>query len=308
MAHEVHVGVHHPAPGAGPEGDRGVVAVHRDGVLNDLHLAPAQRPEHGARPLGQLGVGVVVPFTAVAKGQLHGLAVTGDEPERFVEGLVVDGPVQGVDQLLEALCVGQDQGVGGGGEPSDDDGDGGDVEGDAAHGPTGCMDPANARMAAGSTDPRPVDRLPLTFCHRASGSGRQDGGRCWYRLGAVLPRIAEAPLHAKGFYEARPGDVAGRDDLFMLDVRYEADLSRDMGHIHQVHHLPLAELDRLDLPLDTPVVTLCGNGFESRRAAVQLVAAGYREVYHLVGGMIRWHAEERPVARVATWRAAPRRP
>ncbi len=116
-----------------------------------------------------------------------------------------------------------------------------------------------------------------------------------------------APLTAKGYYEARPGDVVLRDDLFLLDVRALEDLHSDLGHIHQVHHLPLAELDALDLPFETPIVTVCGNGFESRKAAAALVAAGFTEVYHLVGGMIRWHAEERPVAKVATHRPAPRR-
>ena len=121
----------------------------------------------------------------------------------------------------------------------------------------------------------------------------------------VAPRIAVAPLHAKGYYEARPGDVLPRADLFLLDVRREADLAA--AHIHQVHHLPLAALDRLELPRETPIVTVCGNGFESRQAAIRLVEAGYEEVYHLVGGMLRWEAEERPVARVPTWRPAPRR-
>lgn len=116
-----------------------------------------------------------------------------------------------------------------------------------------------------------------------------------------------APLTAKGYYEARPGDVVVRDDLFLLDVRHPEDLEGDLGHIHQVHHLPLADLDALHLPKETPVVTVCGNGFESRKAAIALVEGGFMEVYHLVGGMIRWNAEERPVARVSTHRPAPRR-
>jgi len=124
---------------------------------------------------------------------------------------------------------------------------------------------------------------------------------------AVAPRIAVAPLTAKGYYEARPGDVVVRDDLFLLDVRHPEDLEGDLGHIHQVHHLPLADLDALHLPKETPVVTVCGNGFESRKAAIALVEGGFMEVYHLVGGMIRWNAEERPVARVSTHRPAPRR-
>ena len=121
-------------------------------------------------------------------------------------------------------------------------------------------------------------------------------------------RIAGAPKHPRGFYEARPGDVAGRDDLLLVDVRQEAsDLLGDMGHIHGVTHLPREVVTEIDHPIDAPVVVVCNNGRTSRRAAVDLVAAGFQEVYHLVGGMLRWTAEERPIARVQTWREASRR-
>ena len=118
-----------------------------------------------------------------------------------------------------------------------------------------------------------------------------------------MPRIDVAPLTSRGFYEARPGDVIPRSDLFVLDVRREEDLLGDLGHIHQVHHLPVARLDTLDVPLDTPLVLVCGNGFESGSAAITLVERGFTEVYLMVGGMLRWNAEERPVARKATWRS-----
>ena len=118
----------------------------------------------------------------------------------------------------------------------------------------------------------------------------------------VMPRIDVAPLTSRGFYEARPGDVIPRSDLFVVDVRREEDLLGDLGHIHQVRHLPLGRIDALDVPLETPIVVVCGNGFESRKAAVTLVERGFSEVYLLVGGMLRWNAEERPVARKATWR------
>ena len=115
-------------------------------------------------------------------------------------------------------------------------------------------------------------------------------------------RIPEAYLHRRGYYQVRPSDVIARTDLLLLDVRFAPeDLDGDQGHIHQTLYLALAELDRFERPLDTPVLVVCGNGRESVRAAERLAARGYVEVYHLVGGMLRWNAEERPVARSGSW-------
>ena len=115
-------------------------------------------------------------------------------------------------------------------------------------------------------------------------------------------RIPEAHLHRRGYYQVRPSDIISRTDLLLLDVRFAPeDLDGDAGHIHQTLYLPLAELERFEHPLDTPVVLICGNGRESVRAAERLAAREFTEVYHLVGGMLRWNAEERPVSRGGSW-------
>jgi rhodanese-related sulfurtransferase len=46
---------------------------------------------------------------------------------------------------------------------------------------------------------------------------------------------------------------------------------------------------------------MCKAGARSAKAAASLVARGFAEVYSVSGGMIRWNAEERPVARTRTW-------
>ncbi|MEM9192502.1 MAG: rhodanese-like domain-containing protein [Myxococcota bacterium] len=119
-------------------------------------------------------------------------------------------------------------------------------------------------------------------------------------------RIEDAPRTKLGFLEARPGDVIDKDGLLLVDVRREEELLEDLGHIHGVRHVPMEEILASGLPsVDraTPVVVVCQNGFQSRKCAEALVQEyGYTEVYHLVGGMIRWNAEARPVARVRTWR------
>ncbi|MFW5921590.1 MAG: rhodanese-like domain-containing protein [Polyangiales bacterium] len=119
-------------------------------------------------------------------------------------------------------------------------------------------------------------------------------------------RIEEAPRNPRqGYLEARPGDVIGRDDLLLIDVRDERELTGGFGHIHGVLHVPEDRLRAEGLPgvsRETPLVVVCDNGRRSAVCARELIHEhGYREVYHLVGGMLRWTAEERPIAKAPTW-------
>ncbi len=119
-------------------------------------------------------------------------------------------------------------------------------------------------------------------------------------------RIPDAPKTSQGYYEARPGDVATRAaSLVVIDVRETSELTEELGHIHGVRHVPMQKLVEEGLPdvaLDAPVALVCRSGRRSATCAASLVARGYREVYNLVGGMIRWNAEEHPIARTQTWR------
>jgi len=118
-------------------------------------------------------------------------------------------------------------------------------------------------------------------------------------------KIADAPRTAQGYYEARPGDVAGRDDLLVVDVRAPEELTSELGHIHGVTHVPMQVLlaeGLPDVPVDRAVVLVCRSGMRSAQCAAVLASQGYREVYNLVGGMMRWRAEERPAARTPTWK------
>lgn len=117
-------------------------------------------------------------------------------------------------------------------------------------------------------------------------------------------KLVDSPPTAQGYYEARPGDVAGRPRVVLVDVRDEAELLGVLGHIHRVRHAPLAKVlaDGLpDVDVHAQVVCICDAGRRSARAAASLVERGFVEVYSMSGGMIRWNAEERPVARTRTW-------
>ncbi len=120
----------------------------------------------------------------------------------------------------------------------------------------------------------------------------------------TAPKLTDAPPTAQGYLEARPGDIAGRSHLVLIDVREEAELLEELGHIHGVRHVPLAQVLAQGLPDVDPgaqVVCICKAGGRSAKAATSLVARGFREVYSVSGGMIRWNAEERPIARTRTW-------
>ena len=121
-------------------------------------------------------------------------------------------------------------------------------------------------------------------------------------------KIADAPRTTQGFYEARPGDVAARDDLLVVDVREPSELVDELGHIHGVAHVPMDVLlasGLPEVPHDRAVVLVCRSGRRSAHCAAHLVQLGFAEVYNLVGGMMRWRAEERPIARTPTWKSLP---
>jgi rhodanese-related sulfurtransferase len=125
----------------------------------------------------------------------------------------------------------------------------------------------------------------------------------------VSARIEETPRNRRGYWEARPGDVIGRSELLFVDVRPDPrTLVGDFGHIHGVTHVPAEEVlgeGLVGIATDTPVVLVCENGRTSARCAEALVRQhGFTEVYHLVGGMLRWVAEARPVARKPTYKVA----
>ncbi|MCA9582385.1 MAG: rhodanese-like domain-containing protein [Myxococcales bacterium] len=118
-------------------------------------------------------------------------------------------------------------------------------------------------------------------------------------------KIPDAPRGPQGFLEARPGDIATDPTSFeIIDVRETEELLGEWGHIHGVRHRPMARVlaeGLSDVAKDRPVVLVCRTGRRSAICAEQLVRQGFREVYNLVGGMVRWNAEERPVAKQPTW-------
>jgi len=94
-----------------------------------------------------------------------------------------------------------------------------------------------------------------------------------------------------GIPEVEPDWVARHiGDLFILDVRSEAEFHGDLGHLDGSTLIPLSELrDRiLEVPLDKPVVAICQSGKRSGMATQILMAAGITDVANIPGGLINW--------------------
>lgn len=117
--------------------------------------------------------------------------------------------------------------------------------------------------------------------------------------------IPNAHQGAHGYFEVRPSDVAAKSGLLFVDVRDEEELLGSDGHIHGVTHVGKSALYELVMnhPLDgAPIVLVCQNGRRSAQLATDLVKEfPDRRIHVLVGGMQRWIAEERPIARTKTY-------
>ena len=88
--------------------------------------------------------------------------------------------------------------------------------------------------------------------------------------------------------ELRARRAAG-EAIRVVDVRSEEEVAQ--GHVEGAVHLPLAMLaaDPDRLPLDRPIVTVCGTGGgRSASAAAALAAAGAADVGFLEGGTQAW--------------------
>ncbi|RZI45362.1 rhodanese-like domain-containing protein [Candidatus Finniella inopinata] len=61
-------------------------------------------------------------------------------------------------------------------------------------------------------------------------------------------------------------------------------------------HIPLMELDdRLEeIPPSHTIVVICHHGIRSQQGALQLIKAGFKEVFNLTGGIDAWGKEVDP--------------
>ena len=104
-----------------------------------------------------------------------------------------------------------------------------------------------------------------------------------------------------GVPEVTPEWVAAHaEKMLVVDVREAAELRVD-GFIAGSTHVPLAHLreQAVSWKRDDPIIVLCRSGGRSGRGALELEQLGFRQVASMHGGLGRWLAERRPVARAA---------
>jgi glyoxylase-like metal-dependent hydrolase (beta-lactamase superfamily II) len=105
-----------------------------------------------------------------------------------------------------------------------------------------------------------------------------------------------------GVREATPAQVAAaRGTARLVDVREPDEFIGELGHVAGAELVPLGTVARHTAGWDreTELIMICRSGGRSGRAAAELVAAGFRRVVNMAGGMLAWNAAGLPVDRTA---------
>lgn len=103
-----------------------------------------------------------------------------------------------------------------------------------------------------------------------------------------------------GFRDVSPADVAAaRGTVQLVDVRQPAEYTGELGHIPGATLVPLGELLKAARAWDreAPVVLICRSGGRSSSGAADLIAAGFRRVMNMTGGMMAYNARGLPIER-----------
>ncbi len=110
--------------------------------------------------------------------------------------------------------------------------------------------------------------------------------------------ISNAPDPAAGVPEVFPREIAARlargDDFDLIDVREPHEWT--IGRLPTARLVPLGTLTEALPTLDSSreIVVYCRSGQRSGRAVKQLQAAGFRKVWNLAGGILRWSDDVDP--------------
>lgn len=103
-----------------------------------------------------------------------------------------------------------------------------------------------------------------------------------------------------GMYNIKELDVealdAGKDQIHLIDVRTEGEVSR--GVINGAIHIPLhlLPLRAADIPQDKPVVIYCNSGARSAQACAFMAAKGFENMHNLSGGIMAWARSGKPLS------------
>jgi glyoxylase-like metal-dependent hydrolase (beta-lactamase superfamily II)/rhodanese-related sulfurtransferase len=138
----------------------------------------------------------------------------------------------------------------------------------------------------------PTDALEAAHRFRRAGYDRlvgyaADGIAGWAFRGKPLNHLPQVtPASLRRVLDKYPDHV-------VLDVR--TDVEWHTGHIEGAVHLPITDLIKCGIELDTQrhITTVCRSGYRSNIAGSFLKSRGYEHVFSLIGGMTAWNAAER---------------
>lgn len=103
--------------------------------------------------------------------------------------------------------------------------------------------------------------------------------------------------------------LKGESGLLLVDVRESSE--HEQGHLQGAHLVPRGILEAaadinypkhdelLYTARERPVVLYCATGGRSAMAALTLQMMGFKQVYNLAGGFMKWQEEGLPVVREA---------
>ncbi|MFP5507215.1 MAG: rhodanese-like domain-containing protein [Gammaproteobacteria bacterium] len=122
-------------------------------------------------------------------------------------------------------------------------------------------------------------------------------------VAAARAQVKEvAPAELQTMLETTP-------DLLLVDVRESSE--HEQGHIRNAHLVPRGIIEAaadtqypkrdemLSTARERPVVLYCATGGRSAMAAATLQMMGFKDVYSLAGGFMKWQESDLPVVREA---------
>ncbi|MCC5898333.1 MAG: rhodanese-like domain-containing protein [Phormidium sp. BM_Day4_Bin.17] len=109
--------------------------------------------------------------------------------------------------------------------------------------------------------------------------------------------------------ELNPATLWGQQsqgEILLIDVR-EA-WEHEQERIADSQLLPLSNFEIQNLPRDRPIVVYCRSGQRTLDAGQQLLEAGFEDVSHLKGGILRWRSQGYPTQGQDSQTSAPTKP
>jgi rhodanese-related sulfurtransferase len=112
---------------------------------------------------------------------------------------------------------------------------------------------------------------------------------------STIVSVSSTLAHTDVVAEEAKELIDSTDDLTVIDVREPHEYNNTKGHIPGALNYPwyagALQARCEELPMDAPVLVVCGSGGRSHRAAEFLDSKGFSIVYDMLGGMMAWRWE-----------------